>query len=81
VARRFYAGSSLVPLLMTGATDSRWFRRHLGTTCYGFGLFSRQLTMEQLAGMGHGDDERVDLESLGMVTQMWDLLLADLLGA
>jgi acetylornithine deacetylase/succinyl-diaminopimelate desuccinylase-like protein len=81
VAGHFYAGSSLVPLLMTGATDSRWFRRHLGTTCYGFGLFSRHLTMEQLASMGHGDDERVDLESLGMVTEMWDLLLADLLGA
>jgi len=66
-------------MLMTGGTDSRHFRRHLGTVSYGFGLFSRKLTMDDLAGMGHGDDERVDVESLTMVTEMWRLLLADLL--
>lgn len=79
VAGRFYEGSSLVPMLMTGGTDSRHFRRHLGTVSYGFGLFSQKLTMDDLAGMGHGDDERVDVESLAMVTEMWGLLLADLL--
>jgi acetylornithine deacetylase/succinyl-diaminopimelate desuccinylase-like protein len=79
VAGRFYEGSSLVPMLMTGGTDSRHFRRHLGTVSYGFGLFSQRLSMDDLAAMGHGDDERVDVESLSMVTEMWDLLLADLL--
>jgi hypothetical protein len=28
----------------------------------------------------HGDDERVDLESLAMITQMWDGLIRDFLG-
>jgi acetylornithine deacetylase/succinyl-diaminopimelate desuccinylase-like protein len=80
VAGRFYEGSSLIPMLMTGATDARHFRRHLGTVAYGFGLFSRKLTMDDLASMGHGDDERVDVESLRMVREMWDVLLGDLLG-
>jgi acetylornithine deacetylase/succinyl-diaminopimelate desuccinylase-like protein len=79
VAGRFYEGSSLVPMLMTGATDSRHFRRHLGTVSYGFGLFSRKLSMDDLASMGHGDDERIDVESLDMVREMWGVLLADLL--
>ena len=39
VTQRFYEGSSLVPLMTVGATDARFFRR-LGTTSYGFGLFS-----------------------------------------
>jgi acetylornithine deacetylase/succinyl-diaminopimelate desuccinylase-like protein len=80
VTQRFYAGSSLVPMLMTGATDSRHFRRHLGSVCYGFGLFSRKLSLEQLASMGHGDDERVDIESLAMMTDMWEALARDVCG-
>ena len=80
IVPRFYEGSSIIPMLMTGATDARHFRRDLGTTSYGFGLFSRRLSMEDLASMGHGDDERIDVESLGMVTEMWDLLVRDLLG-
>jgi acetylornithine deacetylase/succinyl-diaminopimelate desuccinylase-like protein len=80
VADRFYRGSALLPMLMTGGTDARHFRRHLDTVSYGFGLFSRRLSMDDLAAMGHGDDERVDLESLEMVTEMWGLLLEDLLG-
>jgi carboxypeptidase PM20D1 len=80
-AQGFYAGSSLVPMLMTGATDSRHFRRHLDAVCYGFGLFSRRISIDQLAGMAHGDDERVDIESLTMMTDMWEVLARDVCGA
>lgn len=80
VAQGFYAGSSLVPMLMTGATDSRHFRRHLDSVCYGFGLFSRKLSLEQLAAMGHGDDERIDIDSLTMMTDMWEVLARDVCG-
>ncbi len=77
--KRFYDDSSLIPLLMVGASDARFFRK-AGSVAYGFGLFSRRLSMDDLAQMGHGDDERVDLESLGMITQMWDGLIRDFLG-
>ena len=79
VTQAFYAGSHLVPMLSVGATDARFFRR-LGTTSYGFGLFSRKLTFEEFGRMFHGDDERVDVESLRLSTEMWQALARDLLG-
>jgi acetylornithine deacetylase/succinyl-diaminopimelate desuccinylase-like protein len=79
VAKRFYADSSIIPMLMVGATDARFFR-DAGSVAYGFGMFSRRITMDELAAMGHGDDERIDLESLGMVTQLWDAVVRDLQG-
>ena len=73
----FYEDSSIIPLLMVGATDARFFRG-AGSVAYGFGMFSRRMTMDELAAMGHGDDERIDLESLGMVTSLWDEVVRDL---
>jgi acetylornithine deacetylase/succinyl-diaminopimelate desuccinylase-like protein len=75
----FYPGSALVPTMTVGATDARFFRR-IGATAYGFGLFSQRLRYEDYAVMFHGDDERVDVESLTLSTQMWEALAADLLG-
>lgn len=77
VTKRFYEDSSIIPMLMIGATDARFFRE-AGSVAYGFGMFSRNISMDELAAMGHGDDERVDLESLGMVTQLWDAVIRDL---
>jgi acetylornithine deacetylase/succinyl-diaminopimelate desuccinylase-like protein len=79
VSSRFHPGAPLVPFLMVGATDARFFRR-LGTTAYGFGMFSDRLSFEQFAVMFHGDDERVDVESLAMSTDMFEALARDLLG-
>ena len=63
VTARLCEGSALVPWLMTGATDNRFFRR-AGSVGYGFGLFSKRLAFEDYATMFHGNDERVDQESL-----------------
>ena len=79
VTKRFYEDSSLIPMLMVGATDARFFRK-AGSVAYGFGMFSRKIGMDELASMGHGDDERVDLESMGMVTALWDAVIRDLQG-
>jgi acetylornithine deacetylase/succinyl-diaminopimelate desuccinylase-like protein len=38
---------------------------------YGFGLFSRALTAEAMAGRFHGNDERIDVDSLALTTQAW----------
>ncbi len=75
-----YDGSHLVPMLQVGATDARFFRR-LGIPSYGFGLFSRKLSFEDYGRMFHGDDERVDVESLRLSTELWEAVARDLLGA
>jgi acetylornithine deacetylase/succinyl-diaminopimelate desuccinylase-like protein len=74
----FYSGSHLVPMISVGATDARFFRR-LGVTSYGFGLFSQKLTFEDYGRMFHGDDERVDVDSLRLSTELWEAVARDLL--
>ena len=63
---------------MVGATDARFFRR-LGATSYGFGLFSQRMSFEQYSSMFHGDDERVDVESLDLSVGLWEALARDFL--
>ena len=53
--------SALVPFMMVGGTDNRFFRR-AGSVGYGFALFSPRLSFEDYATMFHGNDERVDIE-------------------
>jgi acetylornithine deacetylase/succinyl-diaminopimelate desuccinylase-like protein len=79
MGQRFYEGSAIVPFLTVGATDARFFRR-LGITSYGFGMFSERMTFEDYGVMFHGDDERVDVDSLRLSTQLWEALAHDLLG-
>jgi acetylornithine deacetylase/succinyl-diaminopimelate desuccinylase-like protein len=79
-AQRFYPDAELVPMRMVGTTDARHFRRRFGTAAYGFGMWSTRLGMDDLATMGHGDDERVDIESLDMSVELWDVLARDVLG-
>ncbi len=70
--------SGLIPFLTGGATDARFFRRK-GIPSYGFGLFSGRLTFDDFATMFHGDDERVDQESLRLSTELWHALAHDFL--
>jgi acetylornithine deacetylase/succinyl-diaminopimelate desuccinylase-like protein len=79
VASKLAPGSRTVPLVMMGATDARFFR-HLGTVAYGFGLFSNRISYDDYSSMFHGDDERVDQESLRLSTELWDATARDLLG-
>ena len=65
-----YPGARLLPRLIVGFTDAPYFREH-GAVAYGFGLFSRTLTAEAMAGRFHGNDERIDVDSLALTTQAW----------
>jgi acetylornithine deacetylase/succinyl-diaminopimelate desuccinylase-like protein len=78
VSGRLCQGSALVPSLMVGGTDNRFFRR-AGAVGYGFGLFSKRLRYEDFTVMFHGNDERVDQESLALSTQLWEAVARDLL--
>jgi acetylornithine deacetylase/succinyl-diaminopimelate desuccinylase-like protein len=78
VSGQLVEGSALVPFLTVGATDARFFRR-AGKVAYGFGLFSRKLSFDDYASMFHGNDERVDIDSLVLSTRLWEGLAYDLL--
>jgi len=78
VSQIFYPGSSTVPFLTVGATDAR-YTRTLGSVSYGFGLHSTAIGFEQYGAMFHGIDERVDVESLRLSTEMWMALARDFL--
>lgn len=79
VTEAFYEGSAIVPYLTVGATDARFFRQ-AGGVAYGYGLFSQKLSFEDYGVMFHGDDERIDVESLALSTALWDAVARDLLG-
>ena len=79
VSARLCVGGALVPTVMSGATDNRFFRR-AGSVGYGFGLFSQRLSYEDYGQMFHGNDERIDQDSLRLSTELWTALAHDLLG-
>ncbi len=75
VTRRFHPEATLVPRITAGGTDATFFRR-VGTVAYGFGLFDPALSAGEFASRFHGNDERIDVASLGLTTEAW-LALAD----
>jgi acetylornithine deacetylase/succinyl-diaminopimelate desuccinylase-like protein len=79
ISRRLVPGAEPVPFMTVGATDARFFRR-LGAVCYGYGLFSPRISFGEFARMFHGDDERVDVDSLALTTELWEALIRDFLG-
>ena len=70
LAGRTYPGARLIPTMTTGGTDSRFYRE-MGAVCYGSGLFSKNCSLEQFSSRFHGNNERVDVESLALTTQLW----------
>lgn len=78
VASRFHPDGKVVPMLMVGATDARFFRR-LGVEGYGFGMFSNNLTFEEFSAMFHGDNERIDVDSLAWSAAAFEQLARDFL--
>ena len=71
--------ADIIPFMIVGATDARFFRR-AGSVAYGAGLFSDRMSFTEFASMFHGNNERIDRESLRLSTEYWDLVARDLLG-
>ncbi|MEM7324980.1 MAG: M20/M25/M40 family metallo-hydrolase [Actinomycetota bacterium] len=65
-----YPEAQVVPSLVTGGTDSRFFRG-AGAVAYGAGLLSASVDAGEFARRFHGHDERIDVESLRLTTQLW----------
>jgi len=60
-----YPGAELVPGIIVGGTDARFYRQR-GTVAYGAALFSPGVTFESFGQRFHGNDERIDVDSLGL---------------
>jgi acetylornithine deacetylase/succinyl-diaminopimelate desuccinylase-like protein len=71
--------ATLLPRITAGGTDATFFR-DAGSVAYGFGLLSNALTYEDFSARFHGNDERIDVESLRLTTQCWLDLCPSFLG-
>ena len=74
-----YPGAQLRPQVSVGFTDAR-VHRDLGAIAYGAGLLSPSVSARDFGARFHGNDERIDVESLGLTTQLWIDVVRDLLG-
>jgi acetylornithine deacetylase/succinyl-diaminopimelate desuccinylase-like protein len=74
-----YPGAELVPGMIVGGTDARFYRQR-GTVAYGAALFSPGVTFESFGQRFHGNDERIDVESLGLCGQFFYGVTRTLLG-
>ncbi|MDH4147820.1 MAG: M20/M25/M40 family metallo-hydrolase [Acidimicrobiia bacterium] len=73
-----FPSASLTPQMVVGFTDARVFRA-MGSVAYGAGLFSPDLDGGDFSRRFHGNDERIDVESLHLTTQLWLDVTRDLL--
>jgi len=73
-----YPGATLVPGLIVGGTDARFYRER-GRTAYGTGLFSPSMDFATFGSRFHGHNERIDVESLGLSAEYFRGIAIDLL--
>ena len=76
--RQRFPQSMLSPGLNVGGTDAPFFRDR-GVVAYGAGLFSPSVDVRAIGSRFHGNDERIDIESLELQTQLWHDVTNDLL--
>ncbi|HVP93421.1 MAG TPA: M20/M25/M40 family metallo-hydrolase [Acidobacteriota bacterium] len=63
VLKEFEPGCATTPILLTGGTDSRFFRR-IGSICYGFQPQRADMPYGEMLKTIHGIDERISVENL-----------------
>jgi acetylornithine deacetylase/succinyl-diaminopimelate desuccinylase-like protein len=73
-----FPDARLNPQFSVGFTDARVFRE-LGAVAYGAGLFSPAVDPADFGRRFHGHDERVDVESLRLTTELWERVVLDLM--
>ena len=63
VLKEFNPNCGVTPMLATGGTDSRFFRRR-GSICYGFQPMYPDVSSGKVVKREHGIDERISIENL-----------------
>ncbi len=62
--------AKVFPGLVTGGTDARFYRKR-GSHVLGAGLLSNRIEVGDFFSRFHGYNERIDIESLQLTTQLW----------
>ncbi|QBE49146.1 M20/M25/M40 family metallo-hydrolase [Leucobacter triazinivorans] len=73
------AGAPVVPIMAAGGSDARVLRE-LGIPAYGFGLLGPDWTYERYREGVHGNDERIDVESVELSLAALRLIVAERVG-
>ncbi len=64
-------GAEVVPTMLPGFTDSRWFRVAF-PECVAYGFFpQRYMTLHEASPLIHGADERIDVRDLGFAARFF----------
>jgi len=79
VTQALVPGSKLIPRMTGGGTDARYFRWK-GVPSYGFALHSQRIPYTEYPLMFHGNNERIDTETLRLSAAMWEALCREFLG-
>ncbi|MFT4232586.1 MAG: M20/M25/M40 family metallo-hydrolase [Leucobacter sp.] len=72
-------GSPVVPIMAAGGSDARVLRE-LGIPAYGFGVLAPGWSYERYREGVHGNDERIDVESIELSLAALRLVVADRIG-
>jgi acetylornithine deacetylase/succinyl-diaminopimelate desuccinylase-like protein len=74
-----YPDAEVIPNTIVGFTDARVYRER-GAVAYGAGLFSPAVSGTDFGRRFHGNDERIDVDSLRLTTDLYLGVVEDLLG-
>ncbi len=72
-------GATCVPFMVSGGTDSRFFRKAFGSVAYGFQPIQPDIPLSELIKLVHGRNERISQENLVFGTKILYHLTKDLL--
>jgi acetylornithine deacetylase/succinyl-diaminopimelate desuccinylase-like protein len=73
-------GAVVVPTVLPGFTDSRWWREAF-PDCVAYGFFpQKRMDMFEAAPLVHGADERIPVEDLGLAARFYAELAQEVLG-
>jgi acetylornithine deacetylase/succinyl-diaminopimelate desuccinylase-like protein len=73
-------GAVVVPTVLPGFTDSRWWREAF-PDCVAYGFFPQnRMDMFDSAPLVHGADERIPVEDLGLAARFYAELVLEVLG-
>ncbi|HTU15530.1 MAG TPA: M20/M25/M40 family metallo-hydrolase [Solirubrobacterales bacterium] len=71
-------GAKILPIVMPGFSDSHWFRKAFGATVFGF--CPQRMTLAETKPLVHGKDERVTVEDVELMENLFTWLPPKLLG-
>jgi len=71
-------GSEVLPQVMPGFSDSHWFRKAFGATVYGFA--PQRMTLAETKPLVHGKDERITVEDVELMENLYTWIPPRLLG-